>query len=153
MLLLSTGCDVTNPTNTEVDAPANARDAIAWVAAEWASRFDMTDYELPPVRWFSGDCLTWNLVSEPHDCTTGMYFKSSPVNDEQIELVIGRELWNTTIAHEFLHWTLQATRGDLDADHHDPRWAEVAEVEVGLCEYLNPGSTCAVAQPQPTAHR
>ncbi len=123
-------------------APAWAQDAAEWSASEWATRYPEmgTEYELPPIRWFAGECLTWDFIPEPHDCTRGMYFDGTLGTTEEIQVLASAQF---IVAHELLHWTLDHTQGDCDGNHEGQAWEQVIPVQIGLCEYLNPGKTCA----------
>lgn len=140
----SAGCDVYEPNNDEVAAPAGVDDAAQFIVGEWSVRLGLDlPTELPPIRWFSGECLTWTWLPEQHDCDTGRYFLDSPVGSEQIQVLVDAEgLWSTALAHELLHWSLAQDGSWGDADHSGPEWALVTPVNVDLCDYLNPGKTC-----------
>ncbi len=142
-LTMLAGCDLREPDNREVDAPAWAAEAAEWSASEWATRFPQmgTEYEIPTIRWFAGDCLTWPYIPDPHSCTQGMYFDDT-LGPREIQVLASNQF---VIAHELLHWTLDDTAGDLDGGHDGSAWEQVIPVQLGLCEYLHPGATCEVA--------
>lgn len=154
MLLLQFlyGCDIQTPNNTEVDPPANSQDVAEWVAGEWATRFDLPDdYQIPPIRYFEGECLTYPMLPDS-GCMTGRYWSGIGWTAQEIHLIIQPGMWDTSITHELLHWVKDEYLGGSDPWHNGDYWDEVRPLELRMCDYLNPGATCVwsdTADPRP----
>lgn len=120
------GCEVPQPVNTEVAAPAGADEALEIAVGEWAARvphagrLDVGD--LPEVRWFAGNCLDY--PEYPDSCILGMYTWVDFAEPE-IHLLVAYP----KVAHETLHWALHQVGRD-DPDHEAPEWDDLHEVEI-----------------------
>jgi hypothetical protein len=130
LIVFLTGCGVPSPDNPEVVPPAGAELAEAIVVAEWSARLDFDVGELPPVRWFSGDCLDYG--EDTGWCEVGRTWVPSLGGDAaEIQLARRPTFHQTALAHEALHWALFERDGDPDADHSGQEWG----VSVNLVEY------------------
>lgn len=135
-LVFMVGCQVEQPTNAEVAAPAWAENAITISLAEWSAIFDLPAdrrFQAPPtIKWFEGPCLIY--ANEPADapCSDG----STNYNPFETEVHLVRfEEPNINLPHELLHYIyLEQWDGDPDDDHTRPEWAFEEDILLAMEE-------------------
>ncbi len=141
------GCDLmvdrTTPNNPEIDPPKFADVAAEYAAGEWEERLgvDLPD-ELPLIRWFYGECMTWDYRSESGDCVTGKYISGDAWGEEEQIQVLwneNRSLAKGSLAHELLHYAIDRD-GRRDKHHEGPEWEQVREVREGIAQIVQWGT-------------
>jgi hypothetical protein len=123
---------VEQPTNREVDGPAGVDDAVALVLLEWGDRLGarLDPDQAPPIAWFEGPCLVYDGDDRGAWCIWGRT-QWTPLGAE-IHLVAWPDAHDSELAHELLHWSLEAVNGHSDGDHSSTRWAQVELVDDAL---------------------
>jgi hypothetical protein len=129
LLVVAGGCvGLSEPSNPEVAPPEGALDAAAIVVTEWSERLpgadDLILEDLPPIRWFEGECLDYGEA----DCPTGATIFAWN-GEEEIHVLVRPTIHESSLAHEILHWSLDVVAGSPDGDHAGAVWAQVSEVD------------------------
>ena len=124
-LLLLFACAVPEPSNREVSPTALEVQAVIDYAEAWKATLGAELGEPPPVRWFVGECLRYDVEVEG-ECPHGVYWDWW--DGDEIHVLRRETMPETSLAHELLHWALNATEGRPDDDHNRAEWLLVDEL-------------------------
>lgn len=123
---LVSSCGVPWPENPGAKEPAGTSLAVGLTVQFWSEHFPGIEFPPPPpISWFQGECLEYDELEEPYECTIGMYLFNC--FDEEIHIIAEATPSSTALTHELLHWALHqsGTVENGDPDHQHPLWKEV----------------------------
>lgn len=155
LLTLLTACAATEPTplplNPELASPADTDRAQALARELWSEYVGELPEQMPAVSFYEG-CLVYapeHMKPEwYHGCIGGRYFSDSDIH---LDMSAEGDAMHSPIAHEMLHWALDMSTGEPDADHTDPLWDAVPDVaEQIVTTYTKPAG--APRQPIPAGN-